>query len=52
MLIGEEDLEGHIDGRRTWLSFIELGLRGGSKRRRAGGGGRPERERRGNVKER
>jgi hypothetical protein len=32
MLIGEEDLEGHIDGRRTCQSFIEFGLRGGSKR--------------------
>jgi len=32
MLIGEEDLEGHLDGRRTWESFIEFGLRGGSKR--------------------
>jgi len=28
MLIGEEDLEGHLDGRRTWQSFIEFGLRG------------------------
>jgi hypothetical protein len=27
MLIGEEDLEGHLDGRRTWQSFIEIRLR-------------------------
>jgi hypothetical protein len=28
MLIGEEDLEGHLDGRRTWQSFIEFGIAG------------------------
>lgn len=48
MLNGEEDLEGHLDGRRTWESFIEFGLRGGSKRATSRRGRPPgERKKRG-----
>jgi len=52
MLNGEEDLEGHLDGRRTWESFIEFGLRGGSKRVTSRRGRPPGERNKRNVKER